>query len=358
MSYLRSGASTEAVGFFVSLARGDMSNVANEGGLIRLRTNDPTIWTHGMADIEPGLRLHYVVAGEGEHTVVLLHGFPQTWWEWRHVAPPLVEAGFRVVIPDYRGAGHSSRPAGGYNKRTMASDIHRLLHNHLRIHHPVALVGHDIGLMIAYAYAQAYRDDVSHLVIIDAPLPGTVVFDRLRSDPRVWHFAFHGARDVAEMLVDGRERQYLQYFFNVRIFDPSAISDEDFDVYAAAYSTPGAMRAGFEVYRAFDQDAEDNREALKRSGKLTVPVLAVGGAISTSGSMVEEMMKEVSENVTSLRVPRTAHWIPEENPSALTEGLLRFLSVPPITDAPRDEADFTEATERTGKERHTREIAG
>ena len=120
------------------------------------------------------------------------------------------------------------------------------------------------------------RDELSHLVLIDAPLPGTAVFDRLRTDPRVWHFAFHGARDVAEMLVAGRERQYLQAFFSARIFDPAAISDRDLDVDVSAHSAPGAMRAGFELYRAFDQDADDNREALKRYGKLTVPVLVVG----------------------------------------------------------------------------------
>ncbi len=148
----------------------------------------------------------------------------------------------------------------------MAGDLHRLLRQHLQVEAPIILVGHDIGLMIAYAYAQAYRDDISHLVIMDAPLPGTAVFDRLRSDPRLWHFAFHSARDVAEMLVAGRERQYLQTFFNVRNFDPSAI---DLEAYVSAYSAPGAMRAGFELYRAFDRDAEDNREALRRNGKLT-----------------------------------------------------------------------------------------
>jgi pimeloyl-ACP methyl ester carboxylesterase len=282
-------------------------------------------WAHGMADIEPGLRLHYVAAGDGPRTIVLLHGFPQTWWQWHHVIPPLVEAGFRVVAPDYRGAGQSWRPAGGYDKRTMAGDIRTLVRDHLGIREPVAVVGHDIGLMVAYAYAQAYRDEVSHLVVVDAPLPGTAVFDRLRSDPRVWHFAFHGARDVAEMLVAGRERQYMQLFFNARIFDTSAITAEDFDIYVSAYSAPGAMRAGFEVYRAFDRDAQDNREALERNGKLTVPVLAVGGTISTSGDVVEEMMREVAERVTGVRVPRTAHWVPEENPQALTAALLEFL---------------------------------
>ncbi len=280
---------------------------------------------HGMADIEPGLRLHYVVGGDAAPTVVLIHGFPQTWWEWRDVIPGLVEAGFRVVIPDYRGAGNSWRPSTGYDKQTMAGDIRTLVREHLAIDEPVAVVGHDIGLMVAYAYAQAFRDEVTKLVVIDAPLPGTAVFDRLRSDPRVWHFAFHGARDVAEMLVSGRERQYLQAFFNARIGDPSAIGAEAFDHYVAAYEAPGAMRAGFEAYRAFDRDAHDNRAWLKRNGKLDVPVLAVGGDMSTSGVLMESVMQEVADTVDSLVLPRTAHWIPEEQPITLTAAIITFL---------------------------------
>ena len=286
---------------------------------------DLTDFTHGMADIEPALRLHFVTAGQGARTIVLVHGFPQTWWEWHRVIPALVAGGFRVVAPDYRGAGHSWRPPGGYDKQTMAEDIHQLLRQHLRIQGPVVLVGHDIGLMIVYAYAQAYRGEVSRLVVMDAPLPGTAVFDSLRTDPRVWHFAFHGARDVAEMLVAGRERQYLQAFFNARCFDPSAISEADLEIYVSAYAAPGAMRAGFELYRAFDRDAEDNRAALRRNGKLTIPVLAVGGATSTSGPLVEEMMREVAENVAGLRVPGTAHWIAEENPQAFVSAVLEFV---------------------------------
>jgi pimeloyl-ACP methyl ester carboxylesterase len=278
-----------------------------------------------MADVEPGVRLHHVTAGDGPRTVLLLHGFPQTWWEWRRAIPPLVAAGFRVVAPDYRGAGDSWRPAGGYDKWTMAADLHRLLRDHLGHREPVAVVGHDIGLMVAYAYAQRFRDDVSHLVVVDAPLPGTAVFDRLRADPRVWHFAFHGARDVAELLVAERERPYLQAFFGARVADPGAITGADLDVYVAAYSAPGAMRAGFELYRAFDRDAADNRAALAANGPLTVPVLAVGGEISTSGPVVEEMMREVADDVTGVRVPGTAHWVPEENPGAFAEALLGFL---------------------------------
>jgi pimeloyl-ACP methyl ester carboxylesterase len=278
-----------------------------------------------MAEVEAGLRLHYVVAGEGPRTMVLLHGFPQTWWAWREVIGPVVDAGFRVVAPDYRGAGQSWRPASGYDKRTMAGDVHALLRRHLGVDGPIVVVGHDIGLMVAYAYAQAYREDVARLVLVDAPLPGTAVFDRLRTDPRVWHFAFHGARDVAEMLVAGRERAYLQAFFNARIFDTSGVSDADLDHYASAYSAPGAMRAGFEVYRAFDQDAADNRAALERNGKLAVPVLAVGGMTSTTGPLMEELAREVADDVTAVRISGTAHWIPEENPSEFVNAVLTFV---------------------------------
>jgi pimeloyl-ACP methyl ester carboxylesterase len=161
---------------------------------------------------------------------------------------------------------------------------------------------------------------------MDALLPGTTAFDELRNDPRVWHFAFHGARDVAEMLVAGRERQYLQAFFHARMFNSSAIDSPDFDVYVSAYSAPGAMRAGFEVYRAFDRDAEDNRAILKKNGKLTIPVLAVYGAISNAGPVVEKMLHEVAKQVTGLEVPGTGHWIAEENPGGFTSGLLEFLA--------------------------------
>lgn len=287
---------------------------------------EKVVLTHGMVQVAAQLRLHYVTAGEGERVVVLLHGFPQTWWQWHRVIPDLAAAGFYVVAPDYRGAGQSWRPQAGYDKRTMAGDLHVLLREHLQIEQPVLLVGHDIGLMIAYAYAQAYRDEVSHLVMMDAPLPGTKVFDRLRADPRVWHFAFHSVRDIPEMLVAGREREYLQAFFNARIFNTAAITDDDLDVYSAAYAAPGAMRAGFELYRAFDRDAEDNREALRRNGKLAIPVLAVGGATSTSGPLVEEMAHEVADNVVACRVPRSAHWIAEENPGVFTAELLKFLT--------------------------------
>jgi pimeloyl-ACP methyl ester carboxylesterase len=281
---------------------------------------------HGMTAVEPGVTLHYAEAGTGERTIVLLHGFPQTWREWRHLMPLLASEGYRVIAPDYRGAGHSSRPPGGYDKRTMATDIRRLLTGELGITGRVALVGHDIGLMVAYAYAQIYRDEVSHLAVVDAPLPGTRVFDRLRADPRVWQFAFHSVRDIPEMLITGREKAYFQAFFNARLYNVAAITEQDLDEYVHAYSAAGALRAGLELYRAFDRDIEDNRQGLAERGKLTVPVLAVGGQASTTGPLMAEMMREVADNVSELRVPRAAHWIAEENPAALVEGLMAFLA--------------------------------
>jgi pimeloyl-ACP methyl ester carboxylesterase len=280
---------------------------------------------HDAASTSAGVRLHYVSAGSGHRTVVLLHGFPQTWYAWRHVIPLLVRAGYRVVAPDYRGAGNSSRPLDGYDKKTMASDIHQIIRQHLGVTEPVILVGHDIGLMIAYAYAQQFREGVSHLIVMDAPLPGTQVFQKLRADPRVWQFAFHNVRDIPEMLVAGRERAYLQAIIDARTYDPSSIHEEDLSVIVSAYSAAGAMRAGFELYRAFDRDVEDNRAFLARLGRLAIPVLAVGGEASTTGPLMADMMREVADHVSEVRVPRCGHFIAEENPGFFVESALDFL---------------------------------
>jgi pimeloyl-ACP methyl ester carboxylesterase len=266
-----------------------------------------------------------MVAGDPDGpTVVLLHGFPQTSFEWRHVIPGLAEAGYRAIAPDLRGMGNSWRPDWGYDKVTLAGDVRKLL-DRIGVNQPVSMIGHDIGLMVGYAYAQAHRSDVSHLAIIDALLPGTHAFDLMRSDPRLWHFNFHGVRDLAETLVAGNESEYLQYFFD-RTSDRSAISREEFEIYLSAYSAPGAMSAGFELYRTFDHDANDNRLMLARNGKLSIPVLAIGGATSISGPLVEGMMMEVADDVRGVRIPGTAHWIPEEAPTALVDALVEFLA--------------------------------
>jgi pimeloyl-ACP methyl ester carboxylesterase len=280
---------------------------------------------HATADIEPCVSIHYVIAGSGPRTIVLLHGFPQTWRTWRHVMPRLAGAGFRVIAPDYRGAGNSSRPLAGYDKRTMASDIYRLLYEHLKLSCPVAMVGHDIGLMVAYAFAQTYHEDVTHLVAVDAPLPGTAIFDQLRGNPRNWRFSFHNVRDLPELLVSGREREYLQWFFNFRISNPEAITEADFQAYLAAYTAPGAMRAAFELYRAFDRDSQDNRDLLAAKGKLGIPVLVAVGAASPTAPLVRGMMEEVSTAPRLLPIAGAGHWIAEENPEELAIGLIDFL---------------------------------
>ena len=289
---------------------------------------------HGTAELEPSARLHHVTAGSGARTIVLLHGFPQTWWEWRCVIPALVQAGYRVVAPDYRGAGGSSKPLGGYDKRTMAADIHVLLRNHLGIDGPVTMVGHDIGMMVAYAFASSFPESTERLVLAEAPLPGTTVYDRMVATPhltnmRLWHFFFHNApNSFAEALTVGRERLYIREFYHDLGFDPEAIGPEDLDRYADSFKAPGAMRAGFELYRAFDRDAEDNRAALRRHGRLTMPVLGLGGSSSFFAPVAEEMLREVAENVTTAEIPSSGHWIAEENPGAVLKSLLGFIGSP------------------------------
>jgi pimeloyl-ACP methyl ester carboxylesterase len=259
--------------------------------------------------------LHYTVAGEGP-PLVLIHGFPQTWHQWRPVIERLAGR-FRIIAPDLRGIGATPGPATGYDKLTMAGDIRAILEKEVG-DTPATVVGHDMGAFVAFAHALRYPAFTSALVLIDAPMSGTALFDQLRSHPRAWHIAFHGARDVAEMLVSGRERAYIAQFVAARIYDASAVTADDIDVYAAAYAAPGAFRAGFEMYRAFDVDVAQHRELLAR-GKLRMPVAVVGGGASLSGSLLADSMCEFAENGRAYTVERAAHWIPEEQPDRLAE---------------------------------------
>jgi pimeloyl-ACP methyl ester carboxylesterase len=278
------------------------------------------IFTHNFAEAN-GVRLHYVVGGPAEgDLVVLLHGWPQTWYTWRWVMPALASAGHRVVAVDYRGAGDSEKPKDGYDKATMAADIHALVHGFGA--EKVTLVGRDIGVMVAYAYAAQWPEDVSKLVMLDVPLPGTRVWDeaKLKNDPQIWHFGFHQQRDIAEMLVSGHEYAYISDFYKQRMFVP--IADEDIAVYAHAYAAPGGLRAGFELYRAFPEDEKRFKQFMRK--KLTMPVLALAGEKSNGPSEIE-MAKEVASNVQGGVAPGTGHWLPDENPEYLTNQLLEFL---------------------------------
>ena len=282
--------------------------------------------------LSTGIRLHYYEYGDGDDVVVLLHGWPQTGWQWRHVVPLLAERGYRVVAPDLRGAGHSSRPrsdpgvqadtrgeiepAGGYAKWTLAQDVHELLTDHLGLTRPAVVVGHDIGSMVATAYALRYRDATRALVYGESPLPGTDVYEQVKNTLRVYHFNFHKVLDLPETLVTGREREYLGHFVDRLGYRPEAV---DLDFYVRAYSQPGALRAGFDLYRAFEQDARDVRRALADKGKLTIPTLGLYGQISRFADVTEAMGREIAEDVGVAQVPRTGHWLAEENPEAVAD---------------------------------------
>ena len=280
------------------------------------------------AEIEPGMRLHYGVAGEGERVIVLVHGYPETAYAWRRVVPLLVRAGLRVVVPDYRGAGGSSKPSGGYDKHTMAGDLHALLYGHLGLTQPVTMVGHDIGMMVAYAYARCFPKQIERLVVMEAPLPGTDAYQTALGDTdRLWHFQFHRAPDIPELLTAGREQLYLERFYQDLAYDTEAIGLDAIQRYVRAFSRPGAMRAGFELYRAFPTDDTRNRTEVRREGKLGIQVLAPAGVQSAFAPFTEAMMREVAKDVTFRTVERANHWVPEENATGLVAEIMAFTGV-------------------------------
>lgn len=266
--------------------------------------------------------LHYVTMGAGS-PLVLLHGFPQTWYEWRLVMPALA-AGYQVIAPDLRGLGDSSRPAGGFAKRRVAEDIWELVHDHLG-HERFHLVGHDWGGPVAYALAAGHRDAVRKLAILDVTIPGDGS-DVFSSSQGRWHHGFHRTLDLPEALIQGRERIYIAWFLKNFSANPGAIDDAAIDEYARTYAEPGAMRAGLGYYRAIPEDIADNQRFMAY-GKLEMPVLALGGS-ETFGrrGLVVESLKRVAHNVEGGVIEGTGHFIPEEVPQTLAARLLTFFS--------------------------------
>ncbi|ANW63871.1 hypothetical protein BCA37_09890 [Mycobacterium sp. djl-10] len=283
---------------------------------------------HGRAwvDADQSVRIGYTVATPPEptKTVVLLHGAPQTRYEWRKVMMPLAVAGYRVIMPDYRGAGASDKPRDGYDKWTMAGDVHTLVREVLGVAQPVSLVGHDLGSTLALAYALRYRTDVVSATFMEAPLPGTDYYTWRVAQKSAWQFSFHANTDLAVYLTHGRERWYITRFFDELTYQPDAISSADIDVYARAFEAPGAMRAMCEVYRELDRDAVDNRAALREHGKLTIPVLASGGASNPLAPRFQAMCEEVAHSVTGQLVPDCGHWVAEEQPAYFTRMFCEF----------------------------------
>jgi pimeloyl-ACP methyl ester carboxylesterase len=264
-----------------------------------------------------GARIHVRVGGQGP-AVVLLHGFGDTGDMWAPLAADLARDHV-VVVPDLRGTGLSSHPDGGYDKRTQAADIRSVL-TQLGLDR-AAIVGHDIGTMVAYAYAARYPDQTEKLVVMDAPIPGIPPWDEIVRSPLLWHFDF-GGPDM-ERLVSGRERIYLDRFWNEFAGDASKIDEATREHYAKLYALPGAMHSAFAQFRSIRQDARDNIGSV--ATKLTMPVLAIGGEKSFN-STEAVVMRNAAVNVTELVIPNSGHWLMEEAPAATMAAIRAFLT--------------------------------
>ena len=253
--------------------------------------------------------------------VVLLHGYAENSDSWAPLAEDLMKD-HTVVVPDLRGIGRSSKPAGGYDKRTQAEDIRAVVTT--LGYDRTFVVAHDIGNMVAYAYAATYPEKVERLVVMDAPIPGIDPWNEILQNPGVWHFNFHGPD--AERLVAGRERIYFDRIWNDFTGDPSKPDEATRDFFAATYAQPGGMRAGFAQFSAFSQDAKDNK--IFEQTKLTMPVLAVGGEKSM-GPLQAVIMRNVATNVREAVVAGSGHWLMEERPVETVALIRGFLDASP-----------------------------
>jgi pimeloyl-ACP methyl ester carboxylesterase len=265
-----------------------------------------------------GVRLRYVMGGQGS-AVVLLHGYAETGHMWRPMMPVLTER-HTVVVPDLRGAGGSAKPPSGYDKKTMAVDIHELA-KLLKLD-GVRIVGHDIGLMVAYAYAAQFPKETERVILMDAFLPGIGDWKQVWLLRDLWHFHFHGEIPLA--LVKGRERIYLEHFWNDFAADRKhSVPEADRRVYAKAYAQPGAMRAGFEYFRSFEQDAEDF--ARLGATRLAMPLLVLSGE-KAGGTFLIEQARMVAGNVRGEIVKGAGHWLMEEAPGVVIPAVRDFVA--------------------------------
>jgi pimeloyl-ACP methyl ester carboxylesterase len=264
-----------------------------------------------------GAKLHYMTAGHGP-ALILLHGYAETSLMWKPIIPILAER-FTVIAPDLPGIGDSEIPAGGLDMKNAAIRIHDLAKS-LGVQ-KAEVVGHDIGLMVAYAYAAQFPAEVTKLVLMDAFLPGVPGWEAVYNNPNIWHFRFNGP--TPEALVKGRERIYFDYFWNDFAADKThSIPEAARKAYAAAYARPGRMHAGWAYFVSFLQAAKDFAELSQT--KLTMPVLAIGGDKSL-GMALGQQAKLVATDATVVVLKDTGHWVLEERPKETTDALLKFL---------------------------------
>ena len=282
----------------------------------RRTATQPAGFTERFAKVN-GVRLHYLIGGQGS-PVVLLHGYAETGHMWRPIMPLLAQR-HTVIVPDLRGAGGSAKPATGYDKTTMAVDIYELTSS-LKLDR-VTIVGHDIGLMVAYAYAAQFREATERVVLMDAFLPGIGNWKDVWLLRDLWHFHFYG--EVPLALVKGRERTYLEHFWNDFAADRKhSVPEADRRLYARAYAQPGAMRAGFEYFRNFERDALDF--ARLGSTQLSMPMLVLSGE-KAGGTFLIEQAKLVASDVRGKVVAGAGHWLMEEAPKTVIPAITDFV---------------------------------
>ena len=276
---------------------------------------------HHYADLT-SVRMHYVTVGQGK-PVVLLHGWPQTWYEWLPVMQLLCDR-YLLIAPDLRGLGDTSKPTSGYDKNTIAQDLWQLISGELNIKR-FHLVGHDWGGPVAFALAAEHPTAVTHLAIIDVTIPGDGSAN-ISQGGRRWHHAFHQTALLPEALVSGREEIYLGWFYENYGATQQALSESAVAEYIRAYQNPDALRAGFEYYRNIPVDIANN-EAILARGKLPMPVLGLGGTEGWGrGEEVLQSCRRIANNVTGGVIENAGHWVPEEQPEALVQELLSFFN--------------------------------
>ena len=264
-----------------------------------------------------GVKLHYITAGHGA-PLILLHGYAETSLMWKPIIPVLAER-FTVIAPDLPGIGDSDIPAHGLDMKSAAISIHDLAKS-LGVQ-KAEVVGHDIGLMVAYAYAAQFASEVTKLVLMDAFLPGVEGWEAVYNNPNIWHFRFNGP--TPEALVQGRERTYFEYFWNDFAADKThSLPEADRKAYTAAYARPGRMHAGWAYFVSFQQAAKDFAQLSQT--KLPMPVLTIGGEKSL-GEALGQQTKLVATDVTVVVLKDTGHWVLEERPKETTEALQKFL---------------------------------
>lgn len=292
-------------------------------------SSEQQVFRHGS--VQAGeVVLHYVECGRGK-PLLLIPGWPQSWYAWRLVMPALATAGRRVIAVDPRGLGDSDKPEHGYDLATVAHDLHQFAENlELLLHGPMDVAGHDIGAWIAYAWAADWPRDIGRLALYDAALPGITPpapagIPGELANIRTWHFGFNRLETLPELLVEGRERVYLDWLFRAKLRDASAITQTDLDEYTRVFSAPGAARAGFAYYRSLFNDGGLQQNRARAARRLSIPVMAWGASDGVADALVRTM-ENVADSVVGGTIEASGHYMPEEVPDIVIQQLTGFFA--------------------------------